>query len=77
MAEGAVEAEAAEWAEAMVLILEGNVNSIDTVAATGRKCFFFLWCRPKALVLQIYTFHYIHFAGVYVEILMKVIVSVV
>lgn len=39
MAEEAVEAEAVEWAEAMVLTLEANVNSIDTVAAIGRKCF--------------------------------------
>lgn len=38
MAEEAVEAEAVEWAEATVLILEANVNLIDTVAAIGRKC---------------------------------------
>lgn len=42
VAEGAVEAEAAEWAEAMVLILEANVNSIDTAAAIGRKYFSFV-----------------------------------
>lgn len=60
MAEGAVEAEAAEWAEAMVLILEGNVNSIDTVAATGRKCFFFCgvgqkhwYCRSTRFITYI------------------------
>lgn len=39
MPEEPVEAEAAAWAEAMALILEANVNSIDTVAAIGRKCF--------------------------------------
>lgn len=39
MAEEAAEAEAAEWAEAMVLILEANGNSIDTAAAIGRKYF--------------------------------------
>lgn len=38
MEEEAVEAEAAEWAEAMVLIQEANVNLIDTVAAIDRKC---------------------------------------
>lgn len=38
VAEEAVEAEAVEWAEATVLILEANVNLIDTVAAIGRKC---------------------------------------
>lgn len=39
VAEEAVGAEAVEWAEAMVLILEANGNLIDTVAAIGRKCF--------------------------------------
>lgn len=39
MAEEAVEAEVAEWAEAMVLILEANGNSTDTVAAIDRKYF--------------------------------------
>lgn len=38
VAEEAVEAEAVEWAEATVLILEANVNLIDTVATIGRKC---------------------------------------
>lgn len=39
MAEEAAGAEAAEWAEAMVLILEANGNSIDTAAAIDRKYF--------------------------------------
>lgn len=48
MAEEAVEAEAAEWAEAMVLILEANGNSIDTAAAIDRKYF----CKPNRLVSE-------------------------
>lgn len=36
-AEEAAEAEGVAWAAAMALIPEENVNSIDTVAATGRK----------------------------------------
>lgn len=38
--EEAVAAGAVAWVGAMVLIPEGNVNLIDTVAATDRKCFF-------------------------------------